>query len=101
LTVHTLTRRLARQILKLNLENPDVQYSNRLDIREASFHITQVMMKFLYTGTVDASFLEHRGLDLLSAAHKVSILSIFSLTGVCNIDLKLNFIFFGKYFHLF
>lgn len=68
----TGTLGLVPQILKLNLENPDVQYSNRLDIKEASFNITKAMMKFLYTGMVDADFMEHRGLDLLSAAHKVS-----------------------------
>lgn len=76
ITVLTLLLSGASHILKLNLENPDVQYSNRLDIREASFHITEVMMKFLYTGAVDASFLQHRGLDLLSAAHKYGIKSL-------------------------
>lgn len=69
---HTYPQSLVRQILKLNIENPDVQYSNRLDIKEASFNITKAMMKFLYTGKVEAEFLEHRGLDLLSAAHKVA-----------------------------
>jgi hypothetical protein len=76
ITVLTLLLTGSSHILKLNLENPDVQYSNRLDIREASFNITEVMMKFLYTGAVDASFLEHRGLDLLSAAHKYGIKSL-------------------------
>jgi hypothetical protein len=63
-------------ILKLNLESPEVKYSNRLDIKEASFNITKAMVKFLYTGSVDAEFLENRGLDLLAAAHKYGIKSL-------------------------
>jgi hypothetical protein len=53
------------------MENPDVQYSNRLDIKEASFNITNAMMKYLYTGMVDTEFMHHRGVDLMAAAHKV------------------------------
>jgi hypothetical protein len=76
ITVLKLLLTGASKILKLNIENPDVQYSNRLDIKEASFNITKAMMKFLYTGKVEAEFLEHRGLDLLSAAHKYGIKSL-------------------------
>ncbi|KAG0605186.1 hypothetical protein M758_9G038000 [Ceratodon purpureus] len=76
ITVLTLLLSGSSKILKLNLENPDVQYSNRLDIKEASFNITKAMMKFLYTGMVEAEFMKHRGLDLLSAAHKYGITSL-------------------------
>lgn len=76
LTVLTLLLAGASHILRLNLESPDVKYSNRLDIKEASFNITKAMIKFLYTGTVDAEFLGVRGLDLLSAAHKYGIKSL-------------------------
>lgn len=76
ITVLKLLLSDSSKVLKLNMENPDVQYSNRLDIKEASFNVTKAMMKFLYTGMVEADFMELRGLDLLSAAHKYGITSL-------------------------
>jgi len=76
ITVLTLLLTGASKILKLNMENPDVQYSNRLDIKEASFNITNAMMKYLYTGMVDTEFMHHRGVDLMAAAHKYGIVSL-------------------------
>jgi hypothetical protein len=76
ITVLKLLLTGSSKILKLNVENPEVQYSNRLDIKEASFNITKAMMKFLYTGMVEPEFMEHRGLDLLSAAQKYGITSL-------------------------
>lgn len=63
------------QNLKHNVDNADMQSSHRLDFKDASFNVVKAIMHFLYTGQVDTQFLESRGLDLLLAAHKVSILS--------------------------
>lgn len=63
------------QNLKHNVDNADMQSSHRLDFKDASFNVVKAIMHFLYTGKVEAQFLESRGLDLLLAAHKVSISS--------------------------
>lgn len=86
------------QILKLNIEHPDAHHSNRLDIKEASFNVTNAIVEFLYTGMVDTAILEQRGLDLLSAAHKVSVLIFVSFqlvfVGTCKSFIRLAYISF-------
>jgi len=59
--------------LKHNIDNADMQSSNRLDFKDASFNVVKAIMHFLYTGKVETHFLESRGLDLLLAAHKYGI----------------------------
>lgn len=76
ITVLKLLLAGASKILKLNIEHPDAHHSNRLDIKEASFNVTNAIVEFLYTGMVDTAILEQRGLDLLSAAHKYGIKSL-------------------------
>jgi hypothetical protein len=45
-----------------------------LELKDVSFSIAKEMVKFIYTGSVTPDFLEHRGIDLLQAAHKVLML---------------------------
>ena len=59
------------QKLKLNLEAMAVRHSNVLELKDVSFSIAKEMIKFIYTGSVTPEFFEHRGIDLLQAAHKV------------------------------
>ena len=59
------------QKLKLNLEVMAIRNSNVLELKDVSFSIAKEMIKFIYTGSVTPEFLEHRGIDLLQAAHKV------------------------------
>ena len=59
------------QKLKLNLEAMAIRNSHVLELKDVSFSIAKEMIKFIYTGSVTPEFLEHRGIDLLQAAHKV------------------------------
>ena len=61
------------QKLKLNLEALAIRNSNVLELKDVSFSIAKEMVKFIYTGSVTPDFFEHRGIDLLQAAHKVLI----------------------------
>ena len=56
------------QKLKLNLEALAIRNSNVLELKDVSFSIAKEMVKFIYP-----DFFEHRGIDLLQAAHKVLI----------------------------
>lgn len=60
----------------MNIESAGAFFTTRLDIKDASFNVLKTMMHFLYTGEVEEHFMEHRGLDLLLAAHKVGVLHI-------------------------
>ncbi|EFJ28241.1 hypothetical protein SELMODRAFT_441307 [Selaginella moellendorffii] len=59
----------ASKILKLNIESN----SSRIDMKDASFNIVKAMVEFLYTGHLDASLIEQRGIDLFVAAHKYGV----------------------------
>eukprot|EP00250_Pteridium_aquilinum_P001932 c12143_g1_i1 orf=111-1208(-) len=63
----------ASKKLKLNIESMAVLHLNTLELKEISFTIAKAMVKFIYTGSVDHEFMEHRGVDLLQAAHKYGV----------------------------
>lgn len=63
----------ASKKLKLNLESAALVNSKSLHLKEISFTIAKAMVKFIYTGSVDHEFMEHRGSDLLQAAHKYGV----------------------------
>jgi hypothetical protein len=62
----------------LNLDSATTSYSIRLDLNGTSFNAMKAMLAFLYTGEVDHQFMEHRGLDLLLAAHKVKTYHVYA-----------------------
>lgn len=79
-----LLLRDASKKLKLNLESLAVSHSNTLELKDTSFTVAKAMVKFIYTGSVDHEFMEHRGIDLLQAAHKYGLNLLQSL---CEIQI--------------
>eukprot|EP00475_Leptophrys_vorax_P045356 TRINITY_DN9383_c0_g1_i1.p1 TRINITY_DN9383_c0_g1~~TRINITY_DN9383_c0_g1_i1.p1 ORF type:complete len:425 (-),score=37.04 TRINITY_DN9383_c0_g1_i1:257-1531(-) len=62
--------------LKFELDKAAALSPGRIEIHEASFRIVRAIVGFLYTGSVDAAMMEHRGIDLLLAAHKLEVLAL-------------------------
>lgn len=51
----------------------------RIDLSKTSWTVTEKLIEFLYTGTVESTFLERRGVDLFLASHTVCcIFSMFN-----------------------
>lgn len=84
LCVLKLLLRDASKKLKLNLESLAVNHLNTLELKNISFTVAKAMVKFIYTGSVDHEFMEHRGIDLLQAAHKYGLNLLQSL---CEIQI--------------
>lgn len=75
----------ASKKLKLNLERVAACHSNKLELKDTSFSIAKAMVKFIYTGSVDPEFMEHRGIDLFQAAHKYGV---DALKALCEVQIK-------------
>ncbi|KAH7302181.1 hypothetical protein KP509_23G060000 [Ceratopteris richardii] len=60
----------ASKKLKLNLEST---HTDNLELKDVSFNLAKAMVKFIYTGSVDQGFMDHRGIDLFKAAHKYGV----------------------------
>ncbi|CAM6092988.1 unnamed protein product [Calypogeia fissa] len=56
------------KILRLNL-----QESNRMELHDTSYNLAKALVHYLYVGTVDPAFAEHRGIDLFVTAHKYGV----------------------------
>ncbi|KAL2652274.1 hypothetical protein R1flu_020402 [Riccia fluitans] len=61
----------ASKVLKLNLD-----HSDRMEIKDASYNIVKALVQYLYVGKVDLQFMLQRGIDLYITAHKYGVDSL-------------------------
>ncbi|KAH7387368.1 hypothetical protein KP509_16G019700 [Ceratopteris richardii] len=79
----------ASKKIKLNL---DSTHMNKLELKDISFTVAKAMVKFIYTGSVDQEFMDHRGIDLFQAAHKYGVELLKTLCEVQIIPTQDNWI---------
>ncbi|KAJ7552620.1 hypothetical protein O6H91_06G062100 [Diphasiastrum complanatum] len=71
----------ASKILKLNIEaeNAATSLSSRIELKDASFNIVKIMVRFIYIGKVEPQLMVQRGIDIFLASHKYGVESLKAL----------------------